>query len=181
MYCCYIKWHYLKRNECATGVWMGNVSVAVCSWVELGKEILFYVTLHWMLVCCGYEYLKYFLVRKTGDQDFIERCSRSRTRLRTVTKETEQGQREDEEAELEEHRLYLNWTADPRTVSLCDIMWSFVTTVQTDSSWCENTPKKSLRVSWNDCWHRLRAMVMDNVKMTFFPHGKVTWRWQEPN
>lgn len=142
VYCCYIKWHYLKRNECATGVWTGNVSVAVCSWVELGKEILFYVTLHWMLVCCGYEYLKYFLVRKTGDHNFIERCSRSQTCLRTVTEEysSVQGWREDEEAELEEHLLYLNWTAGPRTVSLCDIMWSFVTTVRTDSSWCDSTP-----------------------------------------
>ena len=38
VYCCYIKRHYLKRNECATGVWMGNVSVAFCPWVELVQE-----------------------------------------------------------------------------------------------------------------------------------------------
>lgn len=90
VYCCYIKRHYLKQNECATGVWNGNVSVVFCIWVELvRRNLLFYITLHWMLVCCGHEYLKYLLVRKIGDHNFIEQYSRSWTHLQTLTEESE--------------------------------------------------------------------------------------------
>lgn len=166
VYCCYIKRHYLKLNECAAGVWMGNVSVVFCIWVELvRRNLLFYVTLHWMLVCCGYEYVKFFLERKTGDHNFIEQYSRSWTHLRTLTEESEKRESEDEE--VEEHLLYLKWMAGSRTVSLCDMMWSFVSTVWTDSSWCY-TPKTSLRVSWRDYGCRLCTVASDNVKMTFF-------------
>lgn len=114
------------------------------------RNLLFYVTLHWMLVCCGYDYLNYFLVTSTGDHNFNEWCNRSQTPLRTLTEETRWRQRKDEEAEVKEWLLYLNWMAGPRTVSLCDMMWSLVPTVWTDSSWWENTPKKSLRVRWSD-------------------------------
>lgn len=53
----------------------GNLWVLLTGRAE-ERNVLFYVTLHWMLVCCGYEYLKYFLT-KTGNYNFTEQCSNS--------------------------------------------------------------------------------------------------------
>lgn len=47
---------------------------------------------------------------------------------------------------MEERLLYLNLMAGTKTVCLCDMMWSFVSTVRTDYSWSENTLKKSSEV-----------------------------------
>lgn len=54
-----------KQNECATGAWMGKCfnGVLLVSRSDR-RNLLFYVTLHWMLVCCGFENLKYFKWQK---------------------------------------------------------------------------------------------------------------------